>query len=244
MTVAALLDVQHIRKTFGGLVAVRDVSFVIRPGEVVGLIGPNGSGKTTLINLISGMLAADSGAMRLGGAEMLGAAAHRLALAGIARTFQLVRVVDEMTALENIEAGLVCCADVGWGEEARKEAAALLVRVGLEGKAHIPAADLTYGDQKRVELARALALRPKLLLLDEWLAGLNASELQEGIALIQSLADEAIAIIMVEHVMAAIHSLCKRSIVMNSGALIADGPTAEVMADPHVVAAYLGEDDA
>jgi branched-chain amino acid transport system ATP-binding protein len=244
MTAGALLDVQHVRKTFGGLVAVRDVSFAIMPGEVVGLIGPNGSGKTTLINLISGVLAADSGAMRLGDRDMHGTPAHHRAGAGIARTFQLVRVAGEMTALENAEAGLVCRGDIDWGEDARREAARLLALAGLEGKTHVPASDLTYGDQKRVELARALALRPKLLLLDEWLAGLNASELQAGITLIRSLADEAISIIMVEHVMAAIHSLCKRCIVMNSGALIADGPTGEVMADRHVIAAYLGDDDA
>ena len=119
--------------------------------------------------------------------DMTGRPAFRLARAGIARTFQLVRVVGEMTALENVIAGLVARDDVGWGDAAKAEAAALLARVGLEGKAAIPAADLTYGDQKRVELARALALRPRILLLDEWLAGLNASELQDGIALIRSL---------------------------------------------------------
>jgi branched-chain amino acid transport system ATP-binding protein len=220
------------------------VSFAIMPGEVVGLIGPNGSGKTTLINLVSGVLSADSGAMRLGGAATQETPAHRRARAGIARTFQLVRVAGDMTALENAEAGLVCRSDIGWGEETRREAARLLDLAGLEGKAHIPASDLTYGDQKRVELARALALRPRLLLLDEWLAGLNASELQAGIALIRSLANETIAILMVEHVMAAIHSLCERCIVMNSGEMIADGPTAEVMTDPHVIAAYLGDGDA
>jgi branched-chain amino acid transport system ATP-binding protein len=240
----ALLEVDHVHKAFGGLVAVRDVSFRIEPGEVVGLIGPNGSGKTTLINLMSGMLAADNGAMRLSGEDMLGKPAHRRARAGIGRTFQLVRVVGEMTALDNVVAGLLTRPGLTWGEETRREAAALLARVGLSGKENTPAADLTYGDQKRVELARALALRPRLLLLDEWLAGLNASELQDGIALIRSLADKDTAIIMVEHVMAAIRSLCGRCIVMNGGVKIADGPTDSVMADRHVVAAYLGEDDA
>jgi branched-chain amino acid transport system ATP-binding protein len=244
MTTAPLLDICGMEKAFGGLVAVRDVSFALREGETVGLIGPNGSGKTTLINLISGMLKPDRGALRLGAEDVTGRPAFRLARCGIARTFQLVRVIGEMTALENVIAGLVARDSVVWGDAAREEAAALLARVGLRGKAAIPAADLTYGDQKRVELARALALRPRILLLDEWLAGLNASELQDGITLIRSFAEDAIAIIMVEHVMAAIHSLCRRSIVMNSGALIADGPTAEVMAEPQVVAAYLGEDDA
>lgn len=244
MNGAALLEIRHVRKAFGGLVALDNVGFIIEPGEIVGLIGPNGSGKTTLINLISGMLAADDGSMRLVGDEIIAMPAHLRATAGIARTFQLVRVVGEITALENVETGLICRKDIAWGDDMRREAVALIERVGLQGKGHIPAADLTYGDQKRVELARALALRPRLLLLDEWLAGLNAAELQEGIALVRSLADEAIAIVMVEHVMAAIHSLCKRCIVMNRGGLIADGPTADVMADPHVVAAYLGDDDA
>jgi branched-chain amino acid transport system ATP-binding protein len=241
---AALLEVDEVRKAFGGLVAVRDVSFSIRPGEVVGLIGPNGSGKTTLINLLSGVLSADKGAMRLFGEEMLGKPAHARARAGIGRTFQLVRVIGEMTALDNVVAGLLMRRDLAWGEETRREAAALLARIGLSGKENVPAADLTYGDQKRVELARALALRPRLLLLDEWLAGLNTSELQDGIALIRSLAGKETAIVMVEHVMAAIRSLCGRCIVMNGGVKIADGPTDEVMADAHVIAAYLGEDDA
>jgi len=241
---AVILDVRGMRKAFGGLVAVNDVSFRVGQGEVVGLIGPNGSGKTTLINLISGVLKPDAGVVMLTGENVSAAPAHSLAAAGIARTFQLVRVIEDMTAQENVMSGLICRDDVSWGDEARKEASSLLARVGLEGKGDIPASDLTYGDQKRIELARALALRPRILLLDEWLAGLNASELQEGIALIQSLADGDIAIIMVEHVMAAIHSLCKHCVVMNSGALIADGPTPEVMADHHVIAAYLGDDDA
>jgi branched-chain amino acid transport system ATP-binding protein len=241
---AALLEIDHVRKAFGGLVAVRDVSFRIEPGEVVGLIGPNGSGKTTLINLMSGMLSADTGAMRLSGEDMLGKPAHRRARAGIGRTFQLVRVVGEMTALDNVITGLLMRPGLHWGEETKREAGALLARVGLSGKEATPAADLTYGDQKRVELARALALRPRLLLLDEWLAGLNASELQDGIVLIRSLSAKDTAIIMVEHVMAAIRSLCGRCIVMNGGVKIADGPTDAVMADRHVVAAYLGEDDA
>ena len=245
MTGAPLLEIRGMEKVFGGLTAVRDASFTVRPGEIVGLIGPNGSGKTTLINLISGALQPDGGAMLLQGAELTGSPAHLLARAGIARTFQLVRVIGEMTALENVMCGLVARRGIVRGDQAAEEAGALMVRVGLEGKEAVPVADLTYGDQKRVELARALALRPRLLLLDEWLAGLSAAELYGGIALIQSLAEEeAITIIMVEHVMAAIRSLCPRCIVMNGGALIADGRTAEIMADRHVIAAYLGDEDA
>jgi branched-chain amino acid transport system ATP-binding protein len=245
MTGAPLLEIRGMQKVFGGLTAVGDASFTVRSGEIVGLIGPNGSGKTTLINLISGALKPDGGAMLLQGAEMTGNPAHLLARAGIARTFQLVRVIGEMTALENVMCGLVARRGIVRSDQAAEEARALMVRVGLAGKEAVPASDLTYGDQKRVELARALALQPRLLLLDEWLAGLNASELHGGIALIESLAeDEAMAIIMVEHVMAAIRSLCPRCIVMDSGTLIADGRTADVMADRHVIAAYLGDEDA
>jgi branched-chain amino acid transport system ATP-binding protein len=244
MTATELLEIRGAQKAFGGLVAVRDVSFTARRGEVIGLIGPNGSGKTTLINLISGMLAMDRGAISLAGAEMTGQPAHRLARAGIARTFQLVRVIGEMTALENVMSGMICREGMDWCGAAEREASELLRRVGLAGKDNTLAADLPYGDQKRVELARALALRPQLLLLDEWLAGLSAAELHGGIDLIASLAEGNTTVIMVEHVMPAIHSLCGRCLVMNNGVLIADGPTAEVMAQPHVVAAYLGEDHA
>ena len=245
MTGAPLLEIRGMQKVFGGLTAVSALSFTVRSGEIVGLIGPNGSGKTTLINLISGALRPDGGAMLLAGAEMTGIPAHLLARAGVARTFQLVRMIGEMTALENVMSGLVARGGTVRIDQAASEAGALMARVGLEGKEAVPASDLTYGDQKRVELARALALRPRLLLLDEWLAGLNASELHRGIALIEKLAEEeAIAIIMVEHVMAAIRSLCPRCIVMNGGVLIADGPTADVMLDPHVIAAYLGDEDA
>jgi branched-chain amino acid transport system ATP-binding protein len=239
-----LIEVRGARKAFGGLVAVRDVSFSLDAGEVVGLIGPNGSGKTTLINLLSGLHALDGGAITLAGTEMAGRPSHRLARAGIARTFQLVRVVEEMTALENVMAGMVCRTGRDWARAVEGEAAGLLARVGLSGKEEVLAADLPYGDQKRIELARAFALRPKLLLLDEWLAGLSPVELAGGIALIASLGDEDTAIIMVEHVMPAIHSLCPRCLVMNNGVLIADGPTPGVMADRDVIAAYLGEDDA
>jgi branched-chain amino acid transport system ATP-binding protein len=244
MTATDLLEIRGAQKAFGGLVAVRDVSFTARRGEVIGLIGPNGSGKTTLINLISGMLALDRGAISLAGAEMTGKPAHSLARAGIARTFQLVRVIGEMTALENVMSGMICRRGVDWGDEAEREAAELLQRVGLAGKEDTLAADLPYGDQKRIELARALALRPQLLLLDEWLAGLSAAELHGGIDLIASLAEGETTVIMVEHVMAAIHSLCGRCLVMNNGALIADGPTADVMADARVIGAYLGEEHA
>jgi branched-chain amino acid transport system permease protein len=240
----AALSIEGLRKAFGGLVAVDDLSFSVKRGEIVGLIGPNGSGKTTVLNLISGALAPDAGAIRLNERAIVALGAHRIARSGIARTFQLVRVLDSMTVIENVMVGLAFRRAPLSGAEAEHAAAGLLARVGLGGKADLPATQLTYIDQKRLELARALALGPDLLLLDEWLAGLNPTELADGIALIHSLRASGITIILVEHVMDAIRSLCDRCIVMNIGRKIAEGPPAAVLADRQVVQAYLGGADA
>jgi len=240
----APLAITGLRKRFGGLVAVDDVSFEVKRGEIVGLIGPNGSGKTTVLNLISGALAPDAGAIHLRDRNIVGLSAHRVARLGIARTFQLVRVLESMSVVENVMAGLAFRRAPLGGAAAEQAAAGLLMRVGLAGRADLPATQLTYIDQKRLELARALALAPDLLLLDEWLAGLNPTELAEGITLIRSLRDSGITIILVEHVMDAIRSLCDRCVVMNVGAKIAEGPPAAVLADKEVVRAYLGGADA
>ena len=241
---APVLQFANVRKAFGGLVAVDEVSFALRRGEILGLIGPNGSGKTTALNLISGALRADSGAIALAGRPIALLPAHRIAQRGIARTFQLVRVLPNSSCLENVAAGIAFHAPPVWGAAAEQRARALLSRVGLGDKTDVPASQLTYIDQKRLELARALALSPAVLLLDEWLAGLNPSELQIGIALVKALREEGLTIVIVEHVMDAIRSLCDRCVVMNAGRMIAQGPPAAVLADPGVIRAYLGEPDA
>jgi branched-chain amino acid transport system ATP-binding protein len=241
---AEALAAVGVTKRFGGLVAVDNMSFTLAEKEVLGLIGPNGSGKTTMMNLISGALKPSAGQISVYGHGVAGIGASNVAKRGIARTFQLVRMLPTMTALENVAAGGVFAHARRWGKELDDYAHALLARVGLPNAAHAPVSALTYIDQKRVELARALASEPKILLLDEWLAGLNPTELKIGIALIEQLRVEGCTIIIVEHVMHAIRSLCDRCIVMNSGAKIAEGTPAQVLADHDVIRAYLGDENA
>ncbi len=237
---SAVLEITDIRKTFGGLKAVDGLGLTVEAGEVVGLLGPNGSGKTTLMNLVSGALKPTEGSIRLKGQEIAGRRPDVIARAGVARTFQLVRLLPSLSLLENVAVSAMFGPQRLSRIEAEKVARACLERIGLAGRETMPAGDLTYIDQKRLELARALAGEPKLLLLDEWLAGLNPTELQEGIALIRRLASEGTTILLVEHIMAAVHALCPRSVVMAAGRKIADGPTATVLDDPQVISAYLG----
>jgi len=244
MSAAALLEISGLTRQFGGLLAVDHVGFEVKAGEIVGLLGPNGSGKTTVLNLISGALRADAGRVRLRGSEIHALPAFRIARLGIARTFQLVRVLGSMTCRDNVLAGLAFGPRGAWGAGALARVDALLARVGLGGRGSEPATQLTYIDQKRLELARALASKPSLLLLDEWLAGLNPAELQGAIELVRSLRDEGAGILLVEHVMDAIRSLCDRCVVMNAGRVIAQGTPAAVLADAEVVRAYLGDEDA
>jgi branched-chain amino acid transport system ATP-binding protein len=238
------LQVGDVTKRFGGLVAVQNMSFALAENEVLGLIGPNGSGKTTMMNLISGALRPSSGEIRLYGDEIAGIGASRIANKGIARTFQLVRMLPGLTVLENVAAGGVFGHARRWGKELDDHAQALLQRVGLPNAGDVAVTALTYIDQKRVELARALSSDPKVLLLDEWLAGLNPTEIKTGIALIEQLRTEGRTIIIVEHVMHAIRSLCDRCIVMSSGVKIAEGTPKDVLADGEVIRAYLGDADA
>ena len=238
------LKVEDVSKEFGGLIAVDSLSFEIAEHEVLGLIGPNGSGKTTMINLISGALKPTAGRILLYGENLAGRPANAIARRGIARTFQIVRMLPGLTVMENVCAGGYAGHKRRWGAELETFASVLLERVGLAGVEGAMVSSLTYIDQKRVELARALASEPRVLLLDEWLAGLNPTELRTGIALIESLRDEGRTIIVVEHVMDAIRTLCDRCVVMNGGAKIAEGAPQEVLADAEVIRAYLGEEHA
>ena len=241
---AAVLRIEGVTKRFGGLVAVNNMSFALSKNEVLGLIGPNGSGKTTMLNMISGALKPTSGTILLHGKDISTAPASEIAVRGIARTFQIVRMLPSLTVLENVAAGGVFGHSRRWGRELDAYARDLLQRVGLRGADDASVAALTYIDQKRVELARALASDPEVVLLDEWLAGLNPTELRTGIALIEQIRADSRTIVIVEHVMDAIRSLCDRCVVMNSGMKIAEGTPRSVLADAEVIRAYLGDADA
>ena len=237
-----ILEVSGLRKSFGGLVAVDGIDLTVAEGEILGLIGPNGSGKTTALNLISGALRPDEGEIRFRGAADHGAcrppdrpARHRAHLPDRAGAGK-----HELPRQRRRRACLPSRPAVGRGRPRARRRPARPRRASA-ARADVPAGQLTYIDQKRLELARALALDPELLLLDEWLAGLNPRELGVGIELVQSLRTEGLTIVMVEHVMDAIRSLCDRCVVMNAGRKIADGPPDAVLAEPEVVAAYIGD---
>jgi branched-chain amino acid transport system ATP-binding protein len=241
---SAVLSLRGVTKRFGGLVAVNAMDFDVMEHEVLGLIGPNGSGKSTTLNLISGAFPLTSGSIALRGTPIAQLPAQTIARRGIARTFQLVRLLPSMSVLENVKAGAVFGHRRRWGHDAEGVAQTMLEKVGLGGRGHLAVGQLTYIDTKRVELARVLVGEPRVILLDEWLAGLNPTELEQGIALIRALRDEGRTIILVEHVMDAIRSLCDRCVVMAAGIKIAEGTPSEVLSHPEVIRAYLGDDDA
>jgi branched-chain amino acid transport system ATP-binding protein len=234
-----LLEVERLSKRFGGVRAVHEVSFVLEEGALLGIMGPNGSGKTTLFNLIAGAMRPDSGRVRLRGRDIAGLRPHRVCAAGIARTFQLVRPFAGLSALDNVLVGrLYGRAHTG---DAVAEARRLLGLVGLADHAAVPAARLTLIDRKRLELARALATSPQLLLLDEFMAGLNPTETASAMALIRGLVAGGTTVLMVEHIVWALMDLSRRIILLSAGEKIADGPPPAVAADPAVIEVYLGD---
>jgi len=237
----SLLEVQRVSKRFGGVRAVHEVSFVVEEGDLVGIMGPNGSGKTTLFNVIAGALAPDGGRVRFQGREIGGLPPHRVCAHGVARTFQLVRPFAGLTARENVLVGRLFGRADARGDAAG-EAERLLALVGLEGRGEMPAAQLTLIDRKRLELARALATSPRLLLLDEFMAGLNPVETATAMALIRRLLADGLTILMVEHIVWALMELSRRIIVLSAGEKIAEGPPDAIAADPAVVDVYLGTD--
>jgi branched-chain amino acid transport system ATP-binding protein len=238
-----LLEVERVSKGFGGVRAVHDVSFALDEGELVGIMGPNGSGKTTLFNVIAGALAPDRGQVRLAGRRISDLAPHRVCARGVARTFQLVRPFAGLTALDNVLVGRLFGRRGGsGGAGARAEAERLLALVGLEGRAEVTAAKLTLIDRKRLELARALATSPRLLLLDEFLAGLNPAETATAMILIRRLVADGLTVLMVEHIVWALMELSRRIVVLSAGEKIAEGSPDAVASDPAVVDVYLGTD--
>jgi ABC-type branched-subunit amino acid transport system ATPase component len=238
----ALLEVQSLCRAFGGVRAVWDLTFHVAPGEILGVLGPNGSGKTTVFNLVAGALAADSGEVVFGGRAITRLAPHGRSALGIARTYQQVRSLPRLSALDNVAvARLYGARPAVTTSVARREAGDLLQRVGLAWARDLPAGRLTVAERKRLEVARALATRPRLLLLDEPLAGLNPHEAAEALALFAGIHDDGVTVMIVEHNVGAVRAFCGRIMVLNSGQKIAEGPPDPVLADPRVVEVYLGE---
>jgi branched-chain amino acid transport system ATP-binding protein len=235
-----LLEVEHLSKHFGGVHAVRDVSFTIGAGEIVGLIGPNGAGKTTLVNLLTGVHRPSSGVVRFEGVDVTAQRPHQAARRGLARTFQIVQPFPRMTVLENVAAGALFAGQAGSRAESERLAAGYLAVVGLDRESDRLAATLTLPSRKRLELAKSLAMRPKLLLLDEVNAGLNTSEIDGALALIRRIAASGITVVLIEHLMKVVLSLSQRVLVLHHGQLLASGAPEAVMRDPQVVEAYLG----
>ena len=237
-----VLEGEKVTKYFGGLAAVSEVDFYVEQGEILGLIGPNGAGKTTLFNLISAALVPKPGTIKFKGVNITGFKPYKICRMGVARTFQTAKIFANLSVFENVQVGSFfgTGTSVSAAESARV-AQEQLEFVGLAGVSRVPARDLTLSHQKRLEVARALATQPELLLLDEMMAGLNQTEVAESMELIKRIRAKGITIVMIEHVMKAIMNVCDRIIVLHHGKKIAEGTPTEIVNSPTVIEVYLGE---